>query len=304
MTPTPLTVKGLSVTYGGEKLLDDICFIVPPHSATALIGRRLPAVRLLLRILARGIGDAKLFENEAVLTEYPISEDVVYVLEGKPLFSFFNAREYLNYRLSALSASERGAVIGDRLRLFGLSDTRRKLKRFADWELKLLEIAGCLQPRPILLINACDLEYGEACSKALSAAVSEMKRAGHSVLICFSDARFITDGIDRVAVLAADGRLTEDTAAGWTAAAVSKIVLRPKGDLRRLARQFRQIAGAHAVSVRGDRVTVRAFDADEAGRKLIEALAANGGALEELKVLRPTLSAAVTAKAKSKIRNG
>jgi ABC-type multidrug transport system ATPase subunit len=294
MTAAPLVISDLTVTYCGEKLLDGINLTVRPSSVTALLGRNISAKRLLMRLAARGYKDkTRFFEDERVLAERPVSGDVTYVLEGKPLFSFFSAHEYLNYRLSYFPSKERGQIIKDRLELFGLPDTRRRLKRFAPWELKLLEIAGCLAPRPILIINACDLEYCQKCAEALNRALDKLKGLGHSILISFSDTRYVTECVDLAAVISDGGRLIESTPAEIIAQSVPRIVLRPKGNIKLFARKLREIAAAHAVRVSGDKVIVRASNLDEAGRKIIEALAANGGSLEELKVLRPTLSAAV-----------
>ena len=155
-----LSIRGLSVSFGEKKVLDELDLSIPEHSIFGFVGRngagKTTTMKAVLGLLAPDRGEISVCGERVVFGASKTNRHVGFLPDVPEFYPFLSAREYLSLCGECMGLPKR--EIGDRseelLSTVGLSDERGRIKGFSRGMKQRLGIAQALLVRPRLLI--CD----------------------------------------------------------------------------------------------------------------------------------------------------
>jgi ABC-type branched-subunit amino acid transport system ATPase component/ABC-type branched-subunit amino acid transport system permease subunit len=232
-----LTARGLVLQFGAMRALDGLDLTIEPGQVHGLIGPNgsgktttlnvisgfnVPnagTVRLGARELAHGAaatrataGIARTFQTPRVIGEASVLQNVMLggTIAGRA--SFVESLLSLPRHRRDEAVLRRRAMLA--LRIVGLEDLATiRADRLQHTELRFVEIARALMPRPALLLldePAAGLSFDE--TKRLGALITEISRCGVAVLLVEHHAELIFDICQRITVLNLGRELASGTA--------------------------------------------------------------------------------------------
>ncbi len=204
MPPDRLSVTGLSVAYGGSRVVRGASLRVGPGEAVALLGRNGAGKTSTLMAIAGAVPPA---EGTVSLDGVPVQGQPAYriarrglslVPQGRRIFPTLTVRENL-------TLGERNGNIEQVLALFPplAERTRVRGSALSGGEQQMLAIGRALMTRPtILLMDEPSEGLAPTAVRSLGELIAQLRRIGAlSILIAEQNLRLALSVADRVYVL-------------------------------------------------------------------------------------------------------
>ena len=203
-----LEVKGLSVSYGQHRALDDISVQIEKGEVVVILGANGAGKSSLLRAVA-GLSEGHYegdisFDGVSLLDRTPdeiVADGIALVPEGRAIFGDLNVEE--NLRLGAYSDRARvneQANLDRVLTLFPKLRERRKqiTRTMSGGEQQMVAIGRALMSDPaILMLDEPSLGLSPLLSKELFQALGQIREAGPGVLVVEQNAKLSLAIADR-----------------------------------------------------------------------------------------------------------
>jgi branched-chain amino acid transport system ATP-binding protein len=203
-----LEVKGLSVSYGQHRALDDISVQIAKGEVVVILGANGAGKSSLLRAVA-GLSEGHYegeisFDGVSLLDRTPdeiVADGIALVPEGRAIFGDLNVEE--NLRLGAYSDRARvneQANLDRVLTLFPKLRERRKqiTRTMSGGEQQMVAIGRALMSDPaILMLDEPSLGLSPLLSKELFQALGQIREAGPGVLVVEQNAKLSLAIADR-----------------------------------------------------------------------------------------------------------
>ncbi len=153
-----LTVKGLSKSYGNEKILDDVSLIVNQGEVLCLLGPSGCGKTTLLRCIAglERIDSGNISINGESIADAPVHErNLGLMFQEYALFPHMDVASNVRFglQMQSIAKSEQQARLEEVLRMVGLANFgRRSVTELSGGERQRVALARSLAPRPRLLM--------------------------------------------------------------------------------------------------------------------------------------------------------
>jgi len=188
-----LEVKGLSVSYGGIRALDDISFKVCSGEIVALIGAngagKSTTLRTISGLVKPGTGTIYFFTKN--ITGFPAHKiaklGIGHVPEGRKPFA--NLSVYENLRLGAYLISDRSSINNTLNRIFkSFPRLKERLSQSAGTlsggELQMLAMARALMAKPkLLMLDEPSMGLSPILVNEIFSIIKEINSQGTSILL-------------------------------------------------------------------------------------------------------------------------
>lgn len=151
-----LEIRGLSKSFGANKVIDDITFSVPKDCVFGFIGAngagKTTTMKMILGLLKADKGEINVCGQLVSFGETKTNRKIGYLPDVPEFYGYMRPREYLS--LCAEIANIDGKRIPELLELVGLSNANKKISSFSRGMKQRLGVAQSLIGEPELLI--CD----------------------------------------------------------------------------------------------------------------------------------------------------
>ena len=155
-----LSIKGLSKSFGNNKVIDNISFDVPEGSVFGFIGAngagKTTTMRMILGLLPSDSGEIYVCGENVSFGATATNRFIGYLPDVPEFYGYMRPLEYLNLcgELVGLKKDEISKRSIELLEMVGLSDANKKIKSFSRGMKQRLGVAQALINNPKLLI--CD----------------------------------------------------------------------------------------------------------------------------------------------------
>jgi branched-chain amino acid transport system ATP-binding protein len=215
-----LVIDGLSVAYGGARVLDDVTIAVPPGQIVALLGANGAGKTSLLKAVI-GLAPASAqrlslagVDLAGLSPERRADAGLGYVPEGRRVFAGLTVRENIEVAIEA-PAAERRVRLADMLTLFpDLADKQEERAwRLSGGQQQMLAVARALVRRPrALLLDEPSLGLAPRVASDLFRRLRAIADAGVGMLLAEQNAARALAIADHAVVLV-HGKLARTDAA-------------------------------------------------------------------------------------------
>ena len=205
-----LEIEGLRGGYDGVDILRGVTFALMPHTVTAVIGPNGAGKSTLLRAIygrLRLSGGAVRLQGDAITGLPPGAlrrRGLAYVAQGRCNFPMMTVRENLEMGAYVRRDARAAADVEACLARFPLlrEHARRRAGDLSGGQQQLLELAmGLLGEPVVLLVDEPSMGLAPAAIAEVWAALTEIRRAGTTILLVEQNARKALELADRGLVL-------------------------------------------------------------------------------------------------------
>ncbi|MDR2452177.1 MAG: ABC transporter ATP-binding protein [Candidatus Accumulibacter sp.] len=194
-----LSIRNLSVHYGGIHALRGISLDVPAGGIVTLIGANGAGKSTTLNAimgLVRASGGSVAWNGEEMLgkpTKNIVQSGIVLVPEGRRIFPNLTVDE--NLSLGAYARADRSEVEADRERVFGLfprleERRRQKAGTFSGGEQQMLAVGRALMSKPaVLMMDEPSLGLAPLFVRMIFDIIRQINAAGVTVLLVEQNAK-------------------------------------------------------------------------------------------------------------------
>jgi len=295
MTNT-LSVKGLSKSFGTNKVIDGISFDLPEGSIFGLIGAngagKTTTIKMILGLLPSDNGEIFVCGEKVSFGATKTNRYIGYLPDVPEFYGYMRSKEYLRLcgEISGLDAAENMRRISELLDMVGLSGVNKKISAFSRGMKQRLGMAQALLNEPKLLI--CDEPTSALDPMGRKEILDTLKQARGKTTVIFST-HILSDVeriCDRVAVLSGGHIALSGTLAELRAKHKSNSIFiefasaTDKG--RFVAEAALLMKDAKAVDME---LTLRVTDIEAVQREILRILFANDILPLKLEVLEPTI---------------
>jgi len=209
-----LSVEGLSVSFGGRRVVDTVALSVRDGEVLTLVGPsgcgKSTLTRLIAGLTARESGTVLLGGRD--VSDVPVEDRRIGVVFQDPaLFGHLRVADNVAFGVRGVSRAERAARVGEMLDLVGLAGfERRHPHELSGGEQQRVALARALAPRPgIVLLDEPFANLDEVLREGLRRQVATILRASGtaSVLVTHDRGEALSLG-DTVAVMR-EGRIVQ-----------------------------------------------------------------------------------------------
>ncbi|HUX12914.1 MAG TPA: ABC transporter ATP-binding protein [Spirochaetia bacterium] len=212
-----LTIKNLSVHYGGIHALQGIDLEVPDGKIVSLIGANGAGKSTTLKTiigLVKASGGSVLWNGEELVgagTKSIVARGVVLVPEGRHVFPNLTVGE--NLTLGAYTRSDRDGVARSREKVFSLfprmkERTKQKAGTLSGGEQQMLAVGRALMSQPrLLMMDEPSLGLAPIVVKMIFDIIREINREGVTVLLVEQNAKAALE-ISNYGYVLETGRIT------------------------------------------------------------------------------------------------
>jgi len=202
-----LCVKGLSKSFGANKVIDNISFDVPEGSVFGFIGAngagKTTTMKMILGLLPPDSGEAFVCGERVCFGETKTNRHIGYLPDVPEFYGFMRPNEYLRLcgEIAGLNTDEAGRRIPELLEAVGLEKANKKIGGFSRGMKQRLGMAQALLNEPKLLI--CDEPTSALDPIGRKEVLDILKRIKGKTTVVFST-HILSDVeriCDRVAVL-------------------------------------------------------------------------------------------------------
>ena len=291
-----LSVKGLSKSFGTNKVIDGISFDVPEGSIFGFIGAngagKTTTMKMILGLLPSDGGEVFVCGEKVSFGATKTNRHIGYLPDVPEFYGYMRPEEYLRLcgEIVGLETAENGRRGSELLEMVGLAKAGKKIGAFSRGMKQRLGMAQALLNQPKLLI--CDEPTSALDPMGRKEVLDILKQIKGKTTVVFST-HILSDVervCDRVAVLsgghlALSGTLAELRAKHRTDAVLIEFM--SADDKERLA----AAAGGlmkNAESTNTE-LTLRVTDIESAQREILRILSANDILPLKLEVLEPTI---------------
>ncbi len=214
--PATVELTGLVASYGGQPVVDRVCFVVPPGTLTALLGPsgcgKTTTLKVVAGLLQADAGDV-LFDGDSVLRLPAEKRPVAMVFQKPLLFPHLSVGDNVGFglRMRGVPRPERHRRVADALELVRLGDLAdRRVGEMSGGQEQRVALARALVTEPrVLLLD----EPFSALDASLRVEVRELVRGlqqelGLTTLFVTHDQEEAVALADQI-VLLADGRVEQ-----------------------------------------------------------------------------------------------
>ncbi|KAF0194448.1 MAG: ABC-2 type transport system ATP-binding protein [Bacillota bacterium] len=295
MTNT-LSVKGLSKSFGANKVIDGISFDVPEGSIFGFIGAngagKTTTMKMILGLLPSDNGEIFVCGEKVSFGATKTNRYIGYLPDVPEFYGYMRPKEYLRLcgEIVGLDAVVNSRRIWELLDMVGLSEVNKKISAFSRGMKQRLGMAQALLNEPKLLI--CDEPTSALDPMGRKEILDTLKQARDKTTVIFST-HILSDVeriCDRVAVLSG----------GHIALSGTLAELRTKHKLNSIFIEFAsatdkgQFVAAATLLMKDAKsvdmeLTLRVTDMEAAQREILRILSANDILPLKLEVLEPTI---------------
>ena len=241
----------------GRKIVDGVRIEVPSGQAYGLLGRDSRAKRLIMRLAASNLKNARLIDDESMICGLPLPSGKAYVFDTDRLFSFMTCKEYLLYGGGGLKTDRQELMcrIDGLLELVSLNRrANRKISALSGAEyLCLCAAFSLLADAQEVLINADTLPYGKESRETLNRLISNLKKQGKAVLVNLSDPRMCGEAFDTVGIMSSGAIVLQGKPQQLAGGDPKTYFINGKGSIAELRAKFDEISRRYDVNIRGVR---------------------------------------------------
>jgi len=155
-----LSIKGLSKSFGNNKVIDNISFDVPEGSVFGFIGAngagKTTTMKMILGLLPVDSGEIFVCGEKVSFGATKTNRHIGYLPDVPEFYGYMRPMEYLKLcgEIVGLGANETKSRSSELLEMVGLADANKKIKSFSRGMKQRLGVAQALLNSPRLLI--CD----------------------------------------------------------------------------------------------------------------------------------------------------
>lgn len=155
-----LEISHVSKSFGGSKVIKDLCFAVPEHSVFGFVGQngagKTTTMKMALGLLRADSGEIFVNGEKVCFGENATNRFIGYLPDVPEFYSFMEPAEYLLMcgQIAGMNRGEAREKSRQLLELVGLSDVKKRIRGFSRGMKQRLGIAQALMNSPRLLI--CD----------------------------------------------------------------------------------------------------------------------------------------------------
>jgi ABC-2 type transport system ATP-binding protein len=291
-----LSVKGLSKSFGANKVIDGISFDVPEGSTFGFIGAngagKTTTMKMILGLLPSDNGEIFVCGEKVSFGATKTNRFIGYLPDVPEFYGYMRAKEYLQLcgEIAGLDALVKSRRISELLDIVGLSGVNKKISAFSRGMKQRLGMAQALLNEPKLLI--CDEPTSALDPMGRKEILENLKQASRKTTVFFST-HILSDVeriCDRVAVLSG----------GHIALSGTLAELRTKHKSNSILIKFasaidkEQFVSAAALLMKDAKsvdmeLTLRVTDIEAAQRVILRILFSNDILPLKLEVLEPTI---------------
>ena len=211
-----LTLEKVSKSFGTNKLLDDLSFSVEEQTIFGFIGKngagKTTTMKLILGLIKKDSGTIRVNGKEVEYGQTTTNQEIGYLADVPVFYDYMTASEYLIFcgELTGMPKQRIKEKTNELLSLVGLSNEKKRIKKFSRGMRQRLGIAQALLNEPKLLIcneptSALDPEMvGEVL-----AVMRELAEEGLTMVIVTHEMAFARDVSSRV-IFIDQGVIAED----------------------------------------------------------------------------------------------
>jgi branched-chain amino acid transport system ATP-binding protein len=198
--PPRLRVDALSVSYGGLRVLHDVCLVVPPASVVALLGAngagKTTTLRAISGLVRPGAGTIEL-DGRRISGQRAsriARAGILQVPEGRGVFPSLTVRA--NLQMGAYATRRDADLIAEAIERFPDLGSRldQPAGTLSGGQQQMLALARALVGRPrLLLLDEISMGLAPMVVSALFEQVRQMARAGTTVLLV---EQYVTRALD------------------------------------------------------------------------------------------------------------
>ena len=291
-----LSVKGLSKSFGVNKVIDGISFNVPESCVFGLIGAngagKTTTMKMILGLLPSDGGEVFVCGEKVSFGATKTNRHIGYLPDVPEFYGYMRPKEYLRLcgEIVGMDAAENKRRVSELLDMVGLADANKKISGFSRGMKQRLGMAQALLNEPKLLI--CDEPTSALDPIGRKEVLDILKQIKGRTTVVFST-HILSDVeriCDRVAVLSGGHIALSGTLAELRASHRSDSVLiefSSKSDKDRFAVAAKGLVkDAESTDME---FTLRVTDIENAQREILRVLSAGDILPVKLEVLEPTI---------------
>lgn len=195
-----LNIKGISKSFGGKKVLDDLTFDVPRNSVYGFVGKngagKTTTMKLILGLYQPDKGEIYVNGKKVSFGQNETNKYIGYLPDVPEFYGYMKPTEYLKLcaEITDIPKNEVDSRIKEMLTLVGLDKDNKRIKGFSRGMKQRLGIAQALLSKPELLI--CDEPTSALDPMGRKEILDILKSASKETTVIFST-HILTD-VERI----------------------------------------------------------------------------------------------------------